>query len=129
MQITGQAACCADHDRVWITRIIDRADQFTLTDQWFVANVVDPLHFVIPFIMQGSGLGFVLTPNMIIAQCYKQFLQGCLGISYERYGLVFVSIEFSDIDIDESRTWILECGFAGGGEITVTCANANNEIG
>src|SRR5688572_31831443 len=77
--------------------------------------------------MQSSGRSFVLNINMIITQCCEQFLQRRLCISNKRQGIVFVRIKFSDIDIDKPHIRVLESGFAGGGEITVACANANNE--
>src|SRR5262245_10795635 len=62
------------------------------------------------------------------SQVLREFLQGHQGIAHQRQGSVLGSVDFRNVDIDESDGRILKCCNGCGSEVAVASANPDNQI-
>src|SRR5690606_28390842 len=112
VKIAGHAAGGVDHDRLRITDLIHRADQFALAGQRLMPDGMDAIDLRLPLPMPLLRLLAPGRGNSVTLKPASQLLHRDPGITHEREGQVLEGVKLRHVDVDETHLRRLEGGLA-----------------
>jgi len=105
------------------------ADDLALRRERVVIQVEQALHFGLPGCLELRCPGAVFLAHLVALQRRAQLFERHARVGGERDGRVFVGVEFGGIDVDKAHACVLEGRLRGSGEVGVTRANADHQVG
>ena len=89
VQVAGETASRAHHDRVGSAVLVHCADQLALAGKRLIADSIDALYLCIPVAVKLLGVSAIALIHMVRAWCTvpveqrQQLFERCSGITYE----------------------------------------------
>src|SRR5580700_8580822 len=91
-------------------------------------SAVDAIDFRIPFLAQSCGFTCVDFANLMGPESAAELFNRHSCIPDQRQCRLLRGIEFRNVDIDKSNSWILKCRYRCGCEVAVAGSDSDDQI-